>query len=136
MLKKGIYILAGILVIVLGYLNYFKEEKAIEVKTDNKIETSDVNYESEGYRIEAGTQIDDLDTKETSFKLAKAFFEDMSLKGDNVFIDSLKNLVLNGNIEGVSVNGWKFNAENAKYNNDLSKIRSDTGVTASNDEKK
>ena len=135
MLKKGIYILAGILVIVLGYLNYFKEEKAIEVKTDNKVETSNVNYESEGYRIEAGTQIDDLDTKETSFKLAKAFFEDMSLKGDNVFIDSLKNLVLNGNIEGVSVNGWKFNAENAKYNSDLSKIRSDTGVTASNDEK-
>ncbi|WP_321327927.1 hypothetical protein [uncultured Ilyobacter sp.] len=37
----------------MGYLNYFKEEKAIEVKSDNKIETSDVNYESEGYRIEA-----------------------------------------------------------------------------------
>ncbi|WP_321327928.1 LptA/OstA family protein [uncultured Ilyobacter sp.] len=135
MLKKGIYILAGILVIVLGYLNYFKEEKAIEVKSDNKIETSDVNYESEGYRIEAGTQIDDLDTKETSFKLAKAFFEDMSLKGDSVFIDSLKNLILNGNIEGVSVNGWKFNAENANYDSDLAIISSETGVTASNDEK-
>ena len=136
MLKKGIYILAGILVIVLGYLNYFKEEKAIEVKVDNKVETSNVTYESQGYRIEAGTQVDDIETKETSFKLAKAFFEEMSLKGDNVLIDSLKNLVLNGSIEGVSVNGWKFNAENAKYDSDLAIIHSDTGVTASNEEKK
>ncbi|WP_321327926.1 hypothetical protein [uncultured Ilyobacter sp.] len=52
-----------------------------------------------------------------------------------MFIDSLKNLILNGNIEGVSVNGWKFNAENANYDSDLAIISSETGVTASNDEK-
>lgn len=135
MLKKGIYILAGILVIVLGYFNYFKEEKTIRVKEDNKVETSDVTYESQGYHIEAGTQVDNIDTKETNFKMAKAFFEEMSLKGDNVFIDTFKNLILDGNIEGVSVKGWRFNAANAKYDSDLATIHSDTGVTVYNDEK-
>ncbi len=136
MLKKGIYILAGILVVILGYLNYFKEDKGIEKKIDNIVETSDVTYESQGYRIEAGTQIDDLETKKTKFKMAKAFLEDMSLKGDNVFIDNLKNLILKGNIIGTSVNGWKFDADDAKYESKLEKIYSDTGVTAYNEEKK
>lgn len=135
MSKKRIYILAGILIIVLGYLNYFKDEKVIEPKTDNIVETSDVTYESQGYRIEAGTQVDDMESKETKFKLAKAFFEDMNLKGDNVFIDKLKNLILQGGIEGISANGWKFSADDAKYDRKEEKVYSDTGATAYNEEK-
>jgi lipopolysaccharide export system protein LptA len=135
MSKKSIYILVGVLIIVLGYLNYFKEEKVIEQKIDNIVETSNVTYESEGYRIEAGTQVDDMESKETKFKLAKAFLENMSLKGDNVFIDNLKNLILKGGIEGISANGWKFSADNAKYDSKEEKIYSDTGATAYNEEK-
>ncbi|GLI55578.1 hypothetical protein PM10SUCC1_10920 [Propionigenium maris DSM 9537] len=135
MQKKYIYTAVTLVALVLGYLNYYREETPIEGTGENIVETSDVVYESGEYQIEAEKQVDDLDKDETKFAKARALFEDMNLSGDNVFIDSVKNLILENNIMGVSTNGWKFNTEKARYSNEEEKIYSTEGVTAYNEEK-
>ena len=135
MQKKYVYTAVTLAVLVLGYLNYYREETPIEDTGKNIVETSDVTYESGEYQIEAEKQVDDLDKDETKFAKARALFEEMNLSGDNVFIDSVKNLVLENNIMGVSANGWKFNTEKARYSNEDEKIYSSEGVTAYNEEK-
>ena len=92
--KKYVYIAATLAVLVLGYLNYYREETPITDTGENLVETSEVVYESGEYQIEAEKQIDDLDKNETKFNIAKALFKEMSLGGDNVFIDGLKNLLI------------------------------------------
>ena len=133
--KKRIYMIIFAVVIVLGYLNYFKEEEDIS-NLKKAVETTNVTYESDDYHVEAEKQVDYLDEKETDFEKAKAFVKDMVISGDNVFIDKVRNLALKNNILGISPNGWKFSAETANYDKLKDEVTSNTGVSAYNEEKK
>lgn len=131
MKKKILYPVAFAVVIVLGYLNYFKEESGIkEVK--EVVETTNIAYETSGYFIEAQKQFDDLTTNDTTFEKASAKFKDMILTGDNVLLNSAKNLFLKNNIIGKSGNEWEFFTDKLDYNqlNDL--ITTDEGIKAVN----
>ncbi|MGL5123873.1 MAG: LPS export ABC transporter periplasmic protein LptC [Fusobacteriaceae bacterium] len=131
--KTTLYILCGIVVFVLGYLNYFSNEG--EKKNLEKIiETTEVKYVSDGYKINADKQIDYVDKSETSFYKAKAMVKDMILSGDNAFLDAAKNLVLKSNIFALAPNGWDFKAENINYDKIKDEITSTTNVLASNKE--
>lgn len=133
--KKKIYMIIFAVVIILGYLNYFKEEKDLS-DLKKAIETTNVTYESDDYHVEAAKQIDYIDEKETDFEKAKALVKDMVISGDNVFIDKVRNLALKNNILGISPNGWKFNTDSANYDKLKDEITSNTGVSAFNEEKK
>lgn len=131
--KKIIYGIVAIVVVVLGYLNYFGEEGDLS-KVEQVIETSNVTYKNDDYVVEAELQKDYIKENETGFEKAKAKVNDMLISGDNVFIDKLRNLALKNNILGISPNGWSFKAESADYNKLKDEIKSTTGVTAINEE--
>lgn len=132
--KKNIYIAVFIVVVVLGYINYFGDEGEISNK-EQVIETSNVTYTNDDYVVEAEKQKDYIQEKETGFEKAKAKVNGMSLSGDNVLIDKLKNLSLKNNILGISPNGWRFTTQSANYNKLKDEVTSDTGVVATNSEK-
>ena len=102
--KKIVYGIIFIVVIVLGYLNYFGDEGELG-KTEQVIETSNVTYKNEDYVVEAQLQKDYIKENETGFEKAKAKVNDMLISGDNVFIDKVRNLALKNNILGISPNG-------------------------------
>lgn len=131
--KKIVYGIIFIVVIVLGYLNYFEDEGELG-KTEQVIETSNVTYKNEDYVVEAQLQKDYIKENETGFEKAKAKVNDMLISGDNVFIDKVRNLALKNNILGISPNGWSFKAESVDYNKLKDEIKSTTGVTAINEE--
>lgn len=131
--KKIVYGIIFIVVIVLGYLNYFGDEGELG-KTEQVIETSNVTYKNEDYMVEAQLQKDYIKENETGFEKAKAKVNDMLISGDNVFIDKVRNLALKNNILGISPNGWSFKAESVDYNKLKDEIKSTTGVTAINEE--
>lgn len=131
--KKIVYGIIFIVVIVLGYLNYFGDEGELG-KTEQVIETSNVTYKNEDYVVEAQLQKDYIKENETGFEKAKAKVNDMLISGDNVFIDKVRNLALKNNILGISPNGWSFKAESVDYNKLKDEIKSTTGVTAINEE--
>ncbi len=135
MQKKYIYLIVGLIVVVLGYFNYYTPEAPIKKATENLVEISNVTYESGDYQIQAEKQIDNMDKNETKFNMAKALFSNMDLSGNNVFIDKAKNMILKNNIMGISANGWTFNTEKARYVAADKKIYSEEGVTATNKEK-
>ena len=65
--KKKIYIIIFAVIIILGYLNYFKDESDLsDVK--KAIETTNVTYDSEDYHVEADKQVDYVDDNETNFE--------------------------------------------------------------------
>lgn len=132
--KKIIYGIAIIVVVILGYFNYFGDEGEVG-KTEQVVETTNVTYRNEDYLVEAQKQKDYIKENETGFEKAKAKVNDMFLSGDNVFIDKVRNLALKNNILGISPNGWSFKAENIDYNKLKDEITSTTGVTAINDER-
>lgn len=131
--KKIVYGIIFIVVIVLGYLNYFGDEGELG-KAEQVIETSNVTYKNEDYVVEAQLQKDYIKENETGFEKAKAKVNDMLISGDNVFIDKIRNLALKNNILGISPNGWSFKAESVDYNKLKDEIKSTTGVTAINEE--
>lgn len=131
--KKIVYGIIFIVVIVLGYLNYFGDEGELG-KAEQVIETSNVTYKNEDYVVEAQLQKDCIKENETGFEKAKAKVNDMLISGDNVFIDKVRNLALKNNILGISPNGWSFKAESVDYNKLKDEIKSTTGVTAINEE--
>ena len=136
MLKKILYILGALLFALFIYFNYFKEDSPLNFDLSDIIETRGVVYRSKDYKLRAETQIDDIEKKETSFEKAKAIFKNMSISSDNAMIDTLKNLVLHGNIVGVGKNGWNLNANKARYSSTSEKLYSEGGVHAYNEEKK
>ncbi len=91
--KKRIYTVVFIVIVILGYFNYFGEEENLN-KSEQVIETSNVTYENEDYVVEAELQKDYIQEKETGFEKAKAKVNDMFISGDNVFIDKVRNLAL------------------------------------------
>ena len=119
--KKIVYGIIFIVVIVLGYLNYFGDEGELG-KAEQVIETSNVTYKNEDYVVEAQLQKDYIKENETGFEKAKAKVNDMLISGDNVFIDKVRNLALKNNILGISPNGWSFKAESVDYNKLKDKI--------------
>ena len=131
--KKIVYGIIFIVVIVLGYLNYFGDEGELG-KAEQVIETSNVTYKNEDYVVEAQLQKDYIKENETGFEKAKAKVNDMLISGANVFIDKVRNLALKNNILGISPNGWSFKAESVDYNKLKDEIKSTTGVTAINEE--
>ena len=131
MKKKILYPVIFAVVIVLGYLNYFKEEDGIK-EVEKVVETTNVAYETSGYFIEAEKQFDDLKTNNTNFEKASAKFKDMVLSGDNVLLDSAKNLFLKSNIIGKSGNEWEFFTEKLDYDQLKDAVTSDAGVKAIN----
>lgn len=130
--KKIVYGVIAVVVIVLGYLNYFGDEGELS-KTEQVIETNNVTYKNEDYTVEAQLQKDYIKENETGFEKAKAKVNDMFISGDNVFIDKVRNLALKNNILGISPNGWNFRAESVDYNKLKDEIKSTTGVTATNE---
>lgn len=132
--KKIVYIAVGIVVLILGYLNYFGEEK--EIKQIRKVvETKNAIYESDGYYVEAEKELDYIDEKESVFEKAKAKVKGMILSGDNVLLDKARNLILKSNIIGISPNGWKINASELKYEKETEILISESLVSAVNEEK-
>ncbi|WP_022819383.1 LPS export ABC transporter periplasmic protein LptC [Fusobacterium russii] len=132
--KKIIYIAIGIVVLILGYLNYFGEEK--EIKQIKKVvETKNAIYESDGYYVEAEKELDYIDEKESIFEKAKAKIKGMILSGDNVLLDKARNLILKSNIIGISPNGWKIDASELKYEKETETLTSESLVSAINEEK-
>lgn len=131
MKKKILYPIIFAVIIVLGYLNYFKEEPGIK-EVEQVVETTNVAYETSGYFIEAEKQFDNLKTNDTTFEKASAKYEDMVLKGDNVLLDSAKNLFLKNNIVGKSGDEWEFFSEKLDYDQLKDAVTSDIGVKAIN----
>ncbi len=132
--KKIGYIVGIIVVVILGYFNYFGEDKKIG-ETEQAIETTNVTYKNDDYEVEAEKQKDYIKRNETGFEKAKAKVNDMLISGDNAFIDKVRNLALKSNILGVATNGWSFKAENIDYNKLKDEVTSNTGVTAINEQK-
>ncbi|MGL5088076.1 MAG: LptA/OstA family protein [Cetobacterium sp.] len=132
--KKLAYRVIIVSVLVLGYFNYFGEEKKIEKKEDI-VETLGAVYDTEGYHIEAEKQKDFVKTNETTFEKAKAVLDGMILTGDSAILDAGKNLLLKSNILGKSLTGWEFETQEAKYTKENGEIESTIGVVAVNKEK-
>lgn len=131
MKKKVLYPVIFILIVVLGYLNYFREEPLIK-EVEEIVETTNVAYETSGYFIEAEKQFDNLKSKDTTFEKAKAKYEDMVLSGENVLLDATKNLFLKNNIVGKSGDEWEFFSDKLDYNQLKDSVTSDAGVKAIN----
>ena len=118
-------------IILLGYLNYYKEEDGFGI-IDNVIETTNVVYDTSGYHIEAEKQIDDMDLDTTKFKKATAKYENMTLSGDKVFLDAGKNIFLEENIVGNNGEGWEIFSDALSYNQYKDLLVSDKGMKAVN----
>ena len=131
MKKKILYPVIFAVVIVLGYLNYFREEPGIK-EVEEVVETTNVAYETSGYFIEAAKQFDDLKTNNTNFEKASAKFKDMVLSGENVLLDSARNLFLKNNIVGKSGEEWEFFTEKLDYDQLKDAVTSNVGVKAVN----
>ncbi|MGL4653233.1 LptA/OstA family protein [Cetobacterium sp.] len=131
--KKLAYRIVIAAALVLGYFNYFGDEKKIE-KKEEVVETIGAVYDTEGYHIEAEKQKDFIRKNETTFEKAKAVLGGMVLTGDNAILDAGKNLLLKSNILGKSLNGWEFETQEAKYTKESGEIESTIGVTAINKE--
>lgn len=137
--KKLIYRILIVIILILGYFNYFGKEKKIE-KESMVVETKGAIYDTDGYHIEAKLQKDYIDqnkmeAKKSIFEKAKATLEGMVLTGDNAILDESKDLLLKNNILGKSVSGWIIKTEEAKYKKNQDLIKSIKGVTAINKEK-
>lgn len=120
-------------IILLGYLNYYKEEDGFGI-IDNVIETTNVVYDTSGYHIEAEKQIDDMDLDTTKFRKATAKYENMTLSGDKVFLDAGKNIFLEENIVGNNGEGWEMFSDALSYNQYKDLLTSDKGMKAVNKE--
>lgn len=129
--KKIVYRVIFVLILVLGYLNYFGKEKN-PFSSQQVIETTNVFYESDDYKVEALKQRDFVKEKETEFEMAKAYVKDMELSGDSVRITKERDIILKNNIIGKSQD-WTFKTDNAFYSKLRDEISSDTGVEATNE---
>ncbi|BDU50786.1 LPS export ABC transporter periplasmic protein LptC [Haliovirga abyssi] len=136
MLKKILYfIMLGIFLLFI-YNNYIKKMSDInigEIKKD--IKTNNIKYDiGNSYKISANQLIENQTNETTVFKQAQAFFKNMSLKGNEAIVDKLKNMILKGNITGVTDNGWKFKTTEMRYDENKKKFYSVSKVEAKKDD--
>lgn len=129
MKKKLAYTLLIGAVLVVGYLNYFKDEREVKL-APKQIETLNATYQKDGYTIEGAKQIDKTETDETFFESGHAKIKDMEISGDNIYMDPEKNLKMVGNILGKSMNGWKFFTQEMDYTKVKDLLLTDKGVRA------
>ena len=134
MLKKISYYISAILLVVFVYFNYIKEPEQLEKKGEESLVTSNVSYDVENYHVEAEKQIDDTVNNKRTFEKAIAIFDGMKLSGDDALVDSTNNIFLENNIEGISKNGWKIEAEKANYDQKADKVYASDQVKAYNEE--
>ncbi|MGF6906315.1 LPS export ABC transporter periplasmic protein LptC [Fusobacterium sp. PH5-44] len=136
MKKKIIYILIGVAVLVLGYLNYFSDENLPDGGAP--VITTKTKYENDEYKVEAEKQLDYLKTKETKFEFGELIIlkDKTQIKADSIRIDKNNDLELRKNIRGRSENGWKIESEQIDYNKSKDIITSEEGIKAINEEKK
>lgn len=135
MKKKIIYILIGIVILILGYLNYFRDENLPD--SGAPIITINTKYENDEYKVEAKKQLDYLKTRETKFEFGKLLIlkDNTKMNAENISIDKENNLQLRNNIKGYSENGWEIESEQIDYNKNKDIITSELGIKAINKEK-
>jgi|GEM_PF-574412 len=135
MKKKIIYGLIGVTIIVLGYLNYFTDEKLPEGGAP--VITSNTKYENEEYRVEAKRQLDYLKTKETRFEFGELDIlkDNTKMMADNIYIDKDNNVEFRKNIRGYTENGWEIQSDKLDYNKIKDEITTDEGIKAINAER-
>lgn len=129
--RKKLYIIGAAALLILGYLNYYGDETGVK-PGEQIVETTDVKYVGDGFKIDAKKQIDYVDKNENKFMEAKAFLKDMILSGDNAFLDAARNLALKSNILGESSNGWSFKADEIDYDKIKDELISKKPVSATN----
>ncbi len=134
MIKKILRYLLLVGAGVFVYFNYIKEPEKLEGKKDNLLITSSVSYNVDDYYITADKQINNLKENINKFEKAKALFEEMSLYGDNAFINKERTLYLDTNILGIGNNGWKIKGNNAKYDSENKKVVVTNKIEAFNEE--
>lgn len=134
--NKKFHIMAMIVIVIIGYLNYFKDEKIEKVEEKTEVITKNVGYKGDEYEVSAAEQIDSMEKNESIFRMAKAIVEDLVLTGDKGFLDKDKNLLLNTNVKGKSLDGWEFESETFKFEKNKKQISSDTGIFLKNEEEK
>lgn len=131
-MKSKFKYLGIVVVVILIYFNYYKEEEGIkEIAT--KIETIGVDYNLSGYEIKAGKQIDDIKLGISKFEDAIIKHGDMEIEAKDILLDSAKNIFLEKGIFGDNGEGWKFKAEKMSYNQLKDLLKSETGVKIFNE---
>lgn len=138
-LKKLLYILMVFIALSYIYNGYIKpKEDIVEIKENNdKIKTRNVKYDiGKDYEIEAETQTEDKKNDTTYFTVAKAFFENIELKGKEAFVDRYRNMILKGEIIGKNPDGWEIFTEEIKYDEKKEKFYSNTKLKAINEGEK
>lgn len=139
MLKKALYAVMASLVLLFIYNTYIKKDTLIQTLRYIKesIETDNIKYHvKSGYEIFAKNVIENKEAQTTTFKLAKALFNDMQIKGKEALLDKYKNMFFKGDIIGNSSDGWEFKTDELKYDNMKEKYNSKGKVFAENKKKK
>lgn len=138
MLKKGLYIVMSLLIVFFIYNVYIKKDSNINLNfIKESIETDNIKYSlKKGYDIFAKSLIENKQDEKTYFKMAKAFFNDMQIDGNESIIDKYKNMLFKGNIIGKSADGWQFYTDELKFDSQREKYYSTGKVKAVNKGKK
>lgn len=138
MLKKALYIFMALLFGFFIYNSYIKKESKLDFdKIKESIETDNIKYiVKTGYEIFAKSLIENKEDSKTYFKMAKAFFEDMQINGNESIVDKYKNMIFKGNIIGRSADGWEFYTDELKYDSQRERYYSTGKVKARNKGKK
>ena len=134
--NKKFHIIIIVVVLIIGYLNYFKDEKKEKIEEKTEVITKNVDYKGNDYEIFADKQTDFLNKDESFFNMARAVVENLVLTGDNAILDKDKNLFLNSNVKGKSLDGWEFQSETFKFERKKKEISSETGIFLKNEKEK
>lgn len=139
MLKKALYAVMATLVLLFIYNTYIKKDTLIKAMQFIKesIETDNIKYQvKNGYQIFAKNVLENKEEQSTTFKMARALFNDMQIKGKEALIDKYKNMFFKGDILGTSGDGWEFKTDELKYDNMKEKYFSKGKIEAENKNKK
>jgi lipopolysaccharide export system protein LptA len=129
MKKRLGYILAIGAILVVGYLNYFGNEKEIK-SVPKQIETVNPTYKKDGYLIQGDKQIDNPELDESYFEKGIAKLKGMELSGENILLDANKNLAVRENVVGKSESGWKLFSQELNYLKNMDLLYTEKGIRA------
>ena len=129
MKKRLGYGLAILAILVVGYLNYFGNEKELK-SVPKQIETLNPIYKKDGYLIQGNKQLDNPESNESHFEKGIAKLKGMELSGENILLDADKNLAVRENVEGRSESGWKLFSDELNYLKKMDMLYTEKGVRA------